>query len=234
MGYSILDLRTAQQKTELKFDWKPLLSSKYKGTSASRPELFYALQLQKQDETQDDQLESLPSEPRSFMSSLEAFNYDKELCLKVSNGYHKIWDSNANSETDCQELYNLTIITASTSDLHKFLKPKSKSGQLYHFVFSLFGSMFKSRTFTDLRSSESSGDKITYKIAAPNLSTLAAYFSLNSTMEVQFRDSRRPLGLVTISLNGLVGKNGGTELVGEFKVCIVYWKVYPITNSPLL
>ena len=46
LGYIVLDMKGAQEGEEPKFEWKPLLSSKYKGPSSERPpELCLALRL---------------------------------------------------------------------------------------------------------------------------------------------------------------------------------------------
>ncbi|KAI1301380.1 Centrosomal protein [Halotydeus destructor] len=94
VGYLVLDLRTAQDEKNTKFAWKPLLNSKYRGPSHMRPELLCSLQLLKGDNGNTQK--ALLSPPKNYISSLEnatANMFENDLRVKVSNGYHKIWDS---------------------------------------------------------------------------------------------------------------------------------------------
>lgn len=233
VGYSIIDLRSVQDTDEPKFEWKLLLNSKYIGPAQKRPELLYALQLQKVDSDMGNREESLSFQSDLKgdecqgclpLSSLDVYNFDKDLRVKLADGFHKIWDSNVKSEEDCKQLFNVAIIIASASNLQKLIRYPTKGNsqqQSFSFRFSLFGSAFNTKTFTNLIEPDIPPEKITFKVATTDLQTLAIYFELNPTLEVQLCDTNRMvIGFITLSLNGLIDES---NISGEFKVILAFF-----------
>lgn len=229
VGYSIMDLRSAQSNDEPAFEWKLLLNSKYTGLAQKRPELFYALQLQKFDsdragnESIGFQSDAKEDESQDCLSSLDIYNFDKDLRVKLADGYHKIWDAKSGkSEDDCRKFYNIGIVIASAANLNKLIRYPAKLDHppQYNFRFSLFGSAFNTyNAFTDLVEPDIPPEKISFKVATTDLPTLKIYFELNPTLEVQLCDSNRMvIGFITLSLNGLIDES---NIIGEFKVSTV-------------
>lgn len=231
VGYTILDLRSAQEQKEPKFSWRPLLNSKYRGPANQRPELQLALQLLKSDDGQaallaEENLESLGN--LSLNGQYPSLSYsvnqifENDLRVRIANGWHKIWEATKNEESDCNLCYSLNVVIASVSHLHNLVKPASAAGDAeYHFRFALFGSAVRTRSFSRLDVGPLCNEQVTYKIATPNLNTLETYFRLYPTLDIQLCNSQKAvLGALTLqSLRDLVRNNKvASPVIGEYKV----------------
>lgn len=90
IGYTIIDIRSAQETDQPKFQWLPLLNPKFRKSSYNRPEIQLAVTLSRIDDTTNGS-ESLPS-----TSSLQKPELKKKLAhtsdshSESSNGTHEI------------------------------------------------------------------------------------------------------------------------------------------------
>lgn len=227
IGYSVLDLRSAQERIEPRMEWKLLLNSKYKGPSNMRPELLCALQLLKCGDQSDSSTEQVrePNHarddgPKSLeVSGIHAF--DNDLRVMIADGYHKIWDSTRSSEADCTLKFNISVVIATASNLQMILPPQSRKNadqNAYYFRCTLFGNSLNTHAFTDLQG-YTPAEKISFKVATTDLSVMNTYFQLNSTFEIQLLKAKQDLlGFVTISLSQFISENSPATIAGDFKV----------------
>ena len=221
IGYHIFDVRCVQETHEPKFEWRPLLNSKYKGSSACRPEINCALQVIRDDSN----LYSSTLEPIHPSSKLVS-----DLQVKETGDTFKIWDANKYTEDQCNERFLLSVIVATVSNLDQFCTKvftKENVSSSYLFQYTLFGKGFRTKYFHSDQPNFPV-ERISFKIASTGLEDLKTYFDLNPMMEIQLcnnsnsnsnsnnNQSSVPLAFTSLFLKSLFTDGKFNPIIGEF------------------
>lgn len=215
IGYHIFDVRCVQETVEPKFEWKPLLNSKYKGSSTRRPEINCALQVTRDDINLNQYTSLNHLEPCSKLIA--------DLQVKETGDTFKIWDANKFNEDQCNEKYLLSVIIATVSNnLDQFctkVNCKEGANAPYSFQYTLFGKAFYTKHFY-FDQPNFPVERISFKIASTGLEDLKTYFDLNPMMEIQLCNSNNqssiPLAFTSLFLKSLFTDVKFTPIIGEF------------------
>lgn len=194
IGYSVFDIRSAQESPQPKYEWKPLLNPQYKGISTDRPEVLCALRLLR---SEDDPLMKhvsggvVTSNGNGLSSSRGDLRLDSDLRMKEVEGMIRLWECKKNREDDCSQLYELSFIVASARHLDKLRPRRIPDVEDYFFSYSVLGTAIQTKTFQDLISCEFPIEKISFKLAVPSIEVIESYLSMNPSMEIQFNRVHR-------------------------------------------
>lgn len=232
VGHIVLDLREAQESDEPQFFWRPLLHSKCKGPSRSRPELLLCLQFLKEEEYDknavpnddndgenadnyvssdfytNDSVSTNKGPHKGLVELNHLDNDDLEMDINVcfKDGSIHIWDSKSSSNNSQKQNHTLSIVILKSSNLHKLLKlpAKLKEVILFHFKVNVFGISLRGNDFTDLRTDQARNENIRFYLTIDHLSTLKSYLQIHS-LEIQLCDNKnKVLGFTTINIAKVV------------------------------
>lgn len=212
IGYTIIDIRSAQEGDQPKFQWLPLLNPKFRKSSYNRPEVQLALSLSRIDPVKDASLDSSPQPDDDLDSSQESRLYktclnqtakpdseeilENDIVIKHIDG--KIYIYDARNSEECSQQYKLTVKVPFNSDLDTLTDKEDD----YYFSVDLFGTIMKTPYFDELTSVETR--EITFDLCTSNQEVLATYFELHSNLEIKFHESSgEALGSATIQLDQL-------------------------------
>jgi len=222
IGYTILDLRSVQELTEPKFEWRPLLNTKYKGPSHLRPELLLALQFIPSCEehdvcTFDDCNTPSITQDKNFFALDDLEN---DINVLIKDGVYCIWDASKHYPPECSCRLTLSIFLSNCTNLYKLVKlpTKIEESPSFHFELNLFRNKIQSETFFDLRNCDMRAKKIDFDLDIDHISTLRSYFDLQPTLEVQLCDQKSNIyGFLTISLAQLFSDQSNEHCFNKIK-----------------
>ena len=224
IGYHVFDIRSAQETPAPKFDWKPLLNPKYKGSSACRPEILCALQV-----TIDDtcNIPTSVSPAAAVNGNTSASQLITDLRVKETDNVIKIWDANETTESNCKELFLFSIVIATVNNVDQFYskitKEKGISSTLgLAFHYTVFGKFFHTKHFY-LDQPNFPVERITFKLASNSIKSLKSYFDLNPMLEITLCSKKDqsciPLAFASLFLRPLCSNTQKSEpIIGEFNL----------------
>lgn len=218
IGYHIFDIRSVQELPAPKFDWKPLLNPKYKGSSSSRPEILCALQV-----TIDDTRTPASVSPANGHPSAPQLMSD--LQVKESDNVIKIWDAKETAETNCNQLFLFSIVIATVNNLDQFFskitKEKGISSSAVSFHYTVFGKFFHTKHFY-LDQPHFPVERITFKLVSNSINSIKTYFDLNPMLEITLCSKKDqsciPLAFASLFLKPLCSNTKSEPIIGEFNL----------------
>lgn len=137
IGYTILDIRSAQERDQPKFQWLPLLNPKFRKSSYNRPEVQLAVTLSRIDEPTNETSQDIPSALQDNNENLNPSNNNSDSDKPELRGEEKPESSEANT-SDESKLYKTCLdITYDPNQLSQEevydndIKIRSKDGIFY-------------------------------------------------------------------------------------------------------
>lgn len=110
IGYTILDIRSAQDRDQPKFQWLPLLNPKFRKSSYNRPEVQLAVTLSRIDEEPTDNSQELNCKKNNNNKDLETKSGNtNNKPLKVQSEDNLAEISEANTSNDSSKLYKTCL-----------------------------------------------------------------------------------------------------------------------------
>ncbi|NXI36031.1 CE120 protein, partial [Galbula dea] len=202
IGYVVLDLRAAQEKTQAP-KWYPLLSNKY---AKFKTELQVGVVLETDSKALADGFKAKEAPPREGRASALLPGLDPKSIVPVLNeeeGYHQIGPAEY-----CRDYFVLSVTIAFATQLEQLVPSTMKLPEQspeFFFYYSLLGNDVTNEPFTDLINPNFEPERASVRIRS-TADVLQAYLCGQSKLQIHLCCGDQSLGSTEIPLSGLLRK----------------------------
>ncbi|XP_074993821.1 centrosomal protein of 120 kDa isoform X2 [Calonectris borealis] len=207
IGYTVLDLRAAQEKKQAP-KWYPLLSNKY---TKFKSEIQVGVILETDSKALVNGFKAKEAPPREGKAPALLSGLDPKSIVPVLNeeeGYHQIGPAEY-----CKDYFVLSVTVAFATQLEQLVPSTMKLPERqpeFFFYYSLLGNDVTNEPFTDLINPNFEPERASVRIRS-TADVLQVYLCAQSKLQIHLCCGDQSLGSTEIPLTGLL-KKGNVEI----------------------